>query len=511
MSRRLLLILLIAALALRLAYALEQDPLLPYANTGGDTRWYLVNAYALMTDAPPGSVVNGIITDIRTLGQPPVFFVFTGAPQLFFAPHTAIVLSPGFIGWHVDIRSEFPQAVIVVRVLQVLMSTATCFFAYRMASLLVLNLRSPQSAFEKRKMSVGATHKQAIGLPSPPQSPNPQTGSQGEGIRGRASLAGLIAAAALAFSPAFIMEAAEIKTETVFIFFVAAGMWLYLEAIAREEIRDTLLILAGPLLGLATLTRAVFLLFPLALVVYLVNVRMGWRRAALLLAIYALVVSTWTFYNLVRWNRFIIAGEGLPAFLYLGATGWDGPEAVDQRLLGSQPRPEATEEAAPRQPDFAQAASDAITSDIPGYIRHRLSDLAGAYLQPHGTLFFPGESLRELTVKWLRDDRTVSGLIALTQGDSFWQKLVLYMLHYAALIFGLLGMWRTRRNWRITLPMIGFILSTTLIHLFLLALPRYIFPTMVFWWVLAAVGMVGLGKESRESKESRTSENVILG
>jgi hypothetical protein len=228
---------------------------------------------------------------------------------------------------------------------------------------------------------------------------------------------------------------------------------------------------------------------------------MGWRRAALLLAVYALVVSTWTVYNLARWNRFVVAGEGLFAFLYVGATGWDGPEAVDERLLDAQPTPEATEEAPPRQPDFAEAASEAITSDISGYIRHRVSELAGAYLQPNGTLFFPGESLRELALNWLREDRSVSGWIALTQGDSFWQKLAIYVLHYTALIFGLVGMWRTRRNWRIALPMIGFILYTTLIHLFLLALPRYIFPTMVFWWVLAAAGIVGLRKRVNEVRK----------
>ena len=450
MSRRLLFVILIAALILRLAYALAQDPLRPYENTGGDTRWYLANAYALVTDAPSQTVVNGIPTEISSLEQPPVFFILTGLPQVWFDPAGATT---------------------AIRVLQVLMSTATCFFAYKMAWLLLSPHPQPLSLREREE----SDNLRALGR--------------------RANIAGLIAAAALAFSPAFFMEAADIKTETIFIFFVAAGIWLYLEAIMREERRITLLILAGIMLGLATLTRAVFLLFPLALVVYLVMVRGGWRRAVLLLVVYVLVVSTWTVYNLAHWNRFVVAGEGLFAFLYVGATGWDDPEIVDQRLLGTLPTPEATEEATPPQPDFAQAASDAITSDIPGYVRRRVGELAGAYLQPHGTLFFPGESLRELTANWLRDNRSISGLIALTQGNSFWQKLTLYVLHYTALTFGLISMWRTRRNWHIALPMIGYILYITLIHVFLYALPRYIFPTMVFWWVFAAAGIVGLSKK----------------
>ena len=453
MSRRLIFVILIAALVLRLAYALSLDPLRPYENAGGDTHWFLANAYALMTDAPSGTWVNGMVTYIEALGQPPVYFILTGLPQLLFSPEITIAPNPDFIGWRIEVTSTAPEAIVIIRVLQGLMSTATCFFACRMARLLV----------------------------------------KGDN---RATLAGLIAAAALAFSPAFITEAANILTETAYIFFVAGGMWLYLESIAREERRGTLLIFAGVMLGLATMTRAVFLLFPLALVVYLVIVRVGVRRAALLLVVYALVVSTWTVYNLARWNRFIVAGEGLFSFLYLGAAGWDDPEVVDQRLYEEGAAPEPTEDVPLPRPDFERAASDAILSDIPGYVRRRVGELAGAYLQPHGTTLFPGESLRDLAANWLRDDRSVSGLIALTQGDFFWQKLTLYALHYTGLIFGLIGMWRTRRNWRISLPVIGFILYVTLIHAFLLALPRYIFPTMVFWWVLAAAGMVGLSKRS---------------
>jgi 4-amino-4-deoxy-L-arabinose transferase-like glycosyltransferase len=461
MNHRLLFVTLIAAFALRLVYALAQDSLRPYENTGGDTYWYLANAYALVSKAPQGSWINGVVTWTRALEQPPVYFIVTGLPQAFFSPKTAIVLSPGLIGWHLEVNSTSPQAIILIRFLQILMSVATCFFAYQMARLLITGGETPSRPYNSDN---------------------------------RATFAGLIAAAVLAVSPAFIMEAADIKTETTFIFFVAGGIWLYLEAIAREKRRTTFLILAGIMLGLATLTRAVFLLFPLALVAYLVIVRVGWRRAVLLFVIYALVVSTWTVYNLARWNRFVIAGEGLFAFVYVGATGWDDPEFVDERLFDEQSMPQQTEGMVP-QADFAQEASEVITSDIPGYLRHRVGELAGAYLQPHGTLFFPGESLRELAANWLRDDRSVSGLIALTQGDSFWQKLILYALHYVALVFGLIGMWRTRRNWRITLPIIGFILYITLIHLFLYALPRYIFPTMVFWWVFAAAWVAGLSKE----------------
>ena len=110
-------------------------------------------------------------------------------------------------------------------------------------------------------------------------------------------------------------------------------------------------------------------------------------------------------------------------------------------------------------------------------------------MQPHGTTFFPGASLREQALDWLREDRSIAGLVALTQGEAFWQKLALYIFHYTALLAGLVGMWRTRRNWHVGLAMIGLIAYLTLTHLFLYALPRYLFPTEVFWWVFAAAAL----------------------
>lgn len=460
MTRRLLPILLIAALLLRLAAALTQDPLQPYTNAGGDTPWYLANAYALVTGASPGTYVNGYVTDVSALGQPPVYFIIIGLPLALFSPPPHMALNSGYLGWHLAITTTPAQAITIIRVIQAALSAVICWFVYRMAFLLTAGKENERGS---------------------------ETRPSNTDRRGR--IAGLIAAAALAFSPVFILEAADIKTETVYIFFVAGGVWCFVEALAREQRRGAWLVGAGILLGLATLTRAVFLLFPLALVVWLLVARVRWRHAALLLGVYVLVVLTWTAYNYVRWERWVVAGTGLDGFIYYGVAGWDDPQEVDRRLLAAQPTPEAAGTPASTEPDFTGAAGDAIMSDVPGYVRHRLGELASAYLQPHGTLFFPGDSLRDLAADWLDGDRSLNGLIALTQGNSFWQKLLVYVLHYFALIFGLIGMGRTRHNWRISLPMIGFIVYTTLIHLVLLANPRYIFPTMVFWWVLAAAAV----------------------
>jgi len=452
-------------LALRLLYGLAQDPLAPFGPTGGDDPWYLANALALVTDAPPGTTINGIHTYVAVLGQPPVFFLVGGIPQALLPPGPAV------------------QA---LRVVQALATTAVAFFA------------------------CGLAVRLAEGLP-------------GNNAR-RAQLAGLIAALALALSPALIIEAAQVKTESLFIFFVTGGMWAFVEAVVRRrtrcgpqlptpsptqdgggavEARHALplpdhspssrakgevfwWLLAGALLGLATLTRAVFLAFPLALVVFTLVAlgwRAGWKRALLLLVTYLAVVLSWTAYNLVRYQRLVIAGEGFASFVYLGATGWDGPEQVDQRLTEALGQPE---DGSRDQGDFLDAAGSSIRADLPGYLARRLGELGEAVLQPHNVSIFGGESLRALVAEWWAGERSLNGLAALAQADTFWPKLLLYVVHYAGLLLGVVGIFLTWRSWRAGLPMLGYIGYTLLVHLFLLALPRYLFPVMPFVWVFAA-------------------------
>lgn len=291
--------------------------------------------------------------------------------------------------------------------------------------------------------------------------------------------AGVIAAFALALHPALILESGQLLTETLYIFLVTGGLYLYIAA--TDQLRLRPLLLAAVLFGLAALTRAVFLAFPLLLAGHLWWRGRGAKAASLFLAVFAAVVLTWTAYSVARWNRFVIAGEGLPAFLYIGAAGWDDPEAVDAQLAARL----GEENLEPTGEDFVAAAGQTILADPLGYARRRLGELAEAMLQPHGTTLFGGESLRDLALRWLREDRTLNGLLSLTQGDFFWYKLVLYLVHYIGLLAGLIGLWRCRRS-HATAPMFVFILYTTLVHLALLALPRYLFPTMIFWWVFAA-------------------------
>jgi hypothetical protein len=141
----------------------------------------------------------------------------------------------------------------------------------------------------------------------------------------------------------------------------------------------------------------------------------------------------------------------------------------------------------PQQDRFVAGAAEIIGADPLGYVLRRVSRLAEAVLQPHGTLFFSGPSLRDVALDWLREDGSPAGLVALTQTEGFWPKLSLYLLQYAAYLAGLAGIWLTRRRWPRTLPLIGLIAYTLLIHLILESIPRYLFPTLLFWWIFAGI------------------------
>ncbi len=292
-----------------------------------------------------------------------------------------------------------------------------------------------------------------------------------------AARVGVWAGAVLAVSPALIVESGNLITETVFLAFIFAGLAVY--AVALDTRRANHYAVAGVLLALATLTRAVFLLFPLLLVAHLrLARRQGWARPALALLIsYAALVSTWTVYNLAVWQRLVIGGDGLFGFVYQGATGKASPREVDERL-GIDP-----EEDDRRDEVLRERVREHILDDPGGWAAHRLKELAGAILQPHNTVYFQGESIRDAAVNWLRHDRSLDGLRALTHIKSFWPKLTLYVFHYAGLVLGAAGMITARRRWRALLPLYGLIAYFVGIHLVLLALPRYLFPTYPVLWL----------------------------
>jgi 4-amino-4-deoxy-L-arabinose transferase-like glycosyltransferase len=292
------------------------------------------------------------------------------------------------------------------------------------------------------------------------------------------------AAFIIALNPIFIIESGLPLTETVFLTLLILAMWVY----SGHKPTLRYMVFIGALFGLATLTRAAVLLFPAILCVHLVYLH-GWRAGlrlsvALLLA-YGITLSTWTVYNMVKWNRVVIGAEGIVAFSYMGIVGQQSPQNVD----GAAGNPTTSES---RNQALADQVTNSITHNFLGYLKGRITNLGGALLQPHNTVYFKSESIKELAVAWWRTDRSVAGFIALTQTPMFWPKLSLYVFHFWALIFGAIGMLLCWRHFWPLLPLYGYIGYTLALHSILLALPRYLFPIQPFLIMFATYTTLSL-------------------
>jgi 4-amino-4-deoxy-L-arabinose transferase-like glycosyltransferase len=343
------------------------------------------------------------------------------------------------------------STLVIVRLLQVILGTATCGLVWRIAHRLTGNTRI-------------------------------------------ATVAGL----GLALNPIFIIENMSFVSETVFVFLLVWAVALYIALYTQPQTGapprfGLALVAIGGLLGLATLTRAMLLLFPIGLAIHLLLLfrwRQALRGAGVLLVIYVAVVSTWTLYNAVKFNRFVVGASGMADFLMMGVVGYGGPWEVDKQIAASNDGQMPKDDK--RNSVIAKAVGTAVLSNPLGYLGGRFGQLGSALLQPHNTPYFPGESLKDLAARWWAEDRSVAGLGRLFGGEAFWPKLALYAAHFLAIIFGAVGIvltWR-RRQIIAFAPLLGLIAYTLLLHLFLLATPRYLFPLFIALWIFAAVGMV---------------------
>jgi 4-amino-4-deoxy-L-arabinose transferase-like glycosyltransferase len=304
--------------------------------------------------------------------------------------------------------------------------------------------------------------------------------------------AALIAAWLVAINPIFIIEAGQVLTESVFLPLLIGAVALHGHLTRRGQAATVRQVVwVGVLLGLASLTRAIALALPVIFAAHLLWCyrRRALRLVAVLMVAYALVVLSWTAYGYIRWGTFMIGGAGLAANFYLGTNeGWCGPECVDRRAgIG-------VEDEGKNDQIYTQLALEAILSDPLGYVARRLGNLLEASLQPHNTVFFGGESLKELVMVWWTTDRSVAGFGNVLNGDAFLPKLTLYLFHFGALLVGALGVVLGILRWRLfwqALPLYGVLFYFYALHSLLTAIPRYLFPTAALWLIFAGAALAG--------------------
>lgn len=300
------------------------------------------------------------------------------------------------------------------------------------------------------------------------------------GCRLHSSAAGLWAAGLFALDLRFIVEASSISTETLFSLMLMLTVLAYLQA--RAHAKPAWWMLAGVLAGLTALTRAVAQLLPFVLLAHVWlqrRPRVAGRHQLLLLAGFAVAVAPWVARNWVVFGSPSI-GEGGAAHFWLGATGsgmWTGNEQmmVDVERL----------RIAPGSPQFAYLADafHTILGNPARYIGLRLQRMLGAYAQPFGTVAVAGVfgdvSLKAAAGTW----RTA---VAMLGYPVFWLKLWIYFWHFGSVLLSaacVARYWRKPGVWLLPLLVIGYM---SVLYAMLTIIPRYLFPIMPLYVVLAA-------------------------
>ncbi len=443
-------LILFIGLLLRLLHASDLPTVLLFRHGGGgDSGWYLANGAGFFSGQEHG-YIRGIAYYISNLPTPPFYIIFAGIFQTFLPKHESVVL---------------------IRIVQCLVSVGTAYIAFR----IVLTV---------------------VGDPR----------------------AGLMAAALVAWHPAFIVESNTIATETFYVFFISVGLWLYIEYVVSRNSPQKLsvnlaLVLVALAFGMATLTRAVAALFPLGLVGHMLLLklydgRLRWfSKSLLLLLVYGALLSTWTIHNLLLWNRFVILSDQLMPAIWRAAVTNDGSPTENDELLLQDARISIDEDCQidckfQHETDaYLKQIGASISQDGVGYVLRRLGELGESIIQPHGTVSFGSRSIREAATNWLQNDRSANGLIQVTRIEGFGIKLVIWILHFFVIAFGLAGVWLTRKSWRQTAPLAGFLAYTTAIHFIVLDAPRYLFPNEIIWIIFASmsVSMLAARRSPHES------------
>jgi len=258
-----------------------------------------------------------------------------------------------------------------------------------------------------------------------------------------------------AICPYFIYMTVTAGSDTLFLLMLSVFMLILVSTLETPTRMG--FVVAGVVLGLATLTRAVPLLFP----IYLLPFLMLRYRAALgkALGVWILItcgfvatLTPWTIRNFVHFHRLVPVQTLGGYHLYLATTAYEDPESRANR------------------------------SPVEG--RGDVETDAGLYTKTV-------RRVAEHPVRFLRGmaDRLVQ-MWYLRHGGR--PDVVLGAANIGLLALASAGAYRSRRRWRQLLPILALISYFVLLHSVLFAMFRYMLPVVPALLMLASVPPVAL-------------------
>jgi hypothetical protein len=295
-------------------------------------------------------------------------------------------------------------------------------------------------------------------------------------------------------------------------------MVAYLFAVSSERLRAYAG--AGAILGIATLTRPIPIVFPIVLAIAALlgqsNRKKALQGVGVLYVTMMLVIAPWWLRNVQGLNGLVPVSDTVFSHFWvasrpdaheLGGSVWDEAALQDAtELLGE--RPEALVEVRPQ--DYAAAGIRNILAAPGAWIGRIASDLLDAYIQPYGTslLIDTHESAKPLVQDVLSGERSLGELMVI---PGLIRRTLMYLWHYWSLIGGVIGAVLSVRHrmWK-ALPLIGWVLYCSASLSLLLVEPRYLFPLVFAFTIFAAYATVR-GWEAIRSRTNKTSASLTSG
>jgi 4-amino-4-deoxy-L-arabinose transferase-like glycosyltransferase len=316
------------------------------------------------------------------------------------------------------------------------------------------------------------------------------------GVEGSATMAGLIAAGAVAIYPALLEYQGMLMSEPLGATLLSGSVLALLWAAERDGWAGWLL--PGVLLGATAMVRPEYLGVAalLGALVFARGVRGDWQRtlaqAAILLAGVVLVVAPWTIRNAVALDRAVPistgGGQVLFAGTYLPSDG--DPEKVGAEVVARHPR--LFDPADARRLQLEQILARLAAQRYPNLETDQaLSRMGREQLWDDVSeepLEFAGFVATKVGRTWSHGPREV-------MRAPLWEAL-----HWALIGFGLIGLcalaWR--RRWE-ALVLATVLLSITALSALLVASPRRLLTMLPLLAALAGVGATWLSANFRRS------------
>lgn len=293
---------------------------------------------------------------------------------------------------------------------------------------------------------------------------------------------GLLAALVTGIYPANVLTVSMIMTETLFTFLLVVMILLLTKAV--ENKKNISFLSVGVMLGLLSLCRPAVLLYPLFLLViiwmFYENKVQCLRHFIVMLAAFLLILAPWMIRNQIVFHNFVPVTTNGGRVLWFGnyplvdSSNWwpvtDMERLEKMRMETNEVARHLIEERQITNPVeidkmFRREAIKNILNNPLGFLKLCVSKVGIFWLSPlEGTYII----------------RAKSGALS----------LVWNLGKYLIVILAIVGIIKTRKDWKRLLPIFSFLVYFTVIHTLIHSIRRFNYPLLPIVSIFVAIGFL---------------------